>query len=285
MFTVTQFQEEQQAELARRRQVAERAGAAVVPPAAAVPSGCPGAGAAPAGGSPLPAAVKGTAPDVAKRKFTAAERRRLAREGKALPDGSYPVESAADLEPAAILARSGHGDVPAAERLIARRAEELGQPDPLQHPGGKAGGETRGEGKGKPRGKPGKKGSGKPEMATDAHDIAAGHVDGMAADRARKTFTERGAHEGPADLMPADRPEPEDFGRPYMADGHAAPSPQHGAPRANPVPAPYGRGFPVPIEMARSPAIAGNTGPLTQALAAHQARVTLSPPIPGGTER
>ena len=292
MFTVTRFQQEQHAEMLRRRQVAERAAAAVVPPAAAVPGGGPGSVVAPAGGTPLPAAVKGTAPDVGKRKFTAEQRRRLAREGKALPDGSYPIDSAADLEPAAILARSGHGDVPAAERLIARRAEELGQPDPLTRDGGKADGETRGkpgpESEGKPRRKPREKPrggrEGKPgdrDMATDAHDMARGHADAMAADRARKTFSERGAHEGPGDLMAADRPEPEDFSRPYTTEGHAAQSPQHAPPRENPIPAPYGRGFPVPIEMTPSPAIAGNAGPLTQALGAHQARVTMSTPIPG----
>lgn len=53
------------------------------------------------------------------------------KEGKALPDGSYPIETAADLHPAAVLARSGHGDVDAAKALIARRAKELKAPDPL----------------------------------------------------------------------------------------------------------------------------------------------------------
>jgi hypothetical protein len=68
---------------------------------------------------------------VMKRKFSAAERRRLASEGKALPDGSYPIENAEDLHNAAILARSGHGDVAAARRLIAKRAKELGVANPL----------------------------------------------------------------------------------------------------------------------------------------------------------
>jgi hypothetical protein len=68
-----------------------------------------------------------------KRKVSAAERKRLAAAGHALPDGSYPVENEEDLHNAAILARSGHGDVAAAKRLIAKRAKELGVANPLAH--------------------------------------------------------------------------------------------------------------------------------------------------------
>jgi len=68
---------------------------------------------------------------LAKRKVTADERKSLAGEGKALPDGSYPIDNAEDLHNAAILARSGHGDVAAARRLIAKRAKELGVTNPL----------------------------------------------------------------------------------------------------------------------------------------------------------
>jgi hypothetical protein len=67
-----------------------------------------------------------------KKDYSHEERMRLAREGKALPDGSYPIDDAEDLHNAAILARSGHGDVAAAKRLIARRAKELGVPNPLK---------------------------------------------------------------------------------------------------------------------------------------------------------
>jgi hypothetical protein len=70
----------------------------------------------------------------AKREFSAEERHQLAAAGKALPDGSYPIEDAADLANAAILARSGHSDVKAARRLIARRANELGVANPLKKP-------------------------------------------------------------------------------------------------------------------------------------------------------
>ena len=69
--------------------------------------------------------------DVYKRDIDTATRRRLASEGKALPDGSYPIETAGDLQNAAILARSGHGNVAAARKLIARRAQALGVANPL----------------------------------------------------------------------------------------------------------------------------------------------------------
>lgn len=66
-----------------------------------------------------------------KRDFNTAQRKKLAAAGHALPDGSYPIESQADLHPAAVLARSGHGDTAAAKALIARRAKELGASNPL----------------------------------------------------------------------------------------------------------------------------------------------------------
>lgn len=69
---------------------------------------------------------------VYKKDYSAEERRKLAKEGKALPDGSYPIADKEDLHNAAILARSGHGDVAGAKKLIARRAKELGVPNPLK---------------------------------------------------------------------------------------------------------------------------------------------------------
>lgn len=68
---------------------------------------------------------------VQEGKFSAAKRRELASKGHALPDGSYPIETATDVANAATLARSGHGDVPAAKRLIAKRAKQLGVSNPL----------------------------------------------------------------------------------------------------------------------------------------------------------
>jgi hypothetical protein len=69
------------------------------------------------------------------RVFTAEQRREHAGAGNALPDGSYPIPDADALRRAAILARSKHGDWKAASRLIARRARELGVPNPMK--GGK----------------------------------------------------------------------------------------------------------------------------------------------------
>jgi hypothetical protein len=84
---------------------------------------------------------------VYKRHVSAAERKKLAEEGNALPDGSYPIANAEDLHNAAILARSGHGDVAAAKKLIAKRARELGVDNPLEHDASKASaeGETSGD--------------------------------------------------------------------------------------------------------------------------------------------
>lgn len=56
----------------------------------------------------------------------AATRRLYAKKGWALEDGSYPIPDVAHLHAAAILAASGHGDVPAAKALIRKRAKELG---------------------------------------------------------------------------------------------------------------------------------------------------------------
>lgn len=61
-------------------------------------------------------------------KFHSAEKRRtLAKEGKALSDGSYPIEDAGDLGPALTLIQSGHGNVGAAKALFKKRAKELGR--------------------------------------------------------------------------------------------------------------------------------------------------------------
>jgi len=70
--------------------------------------------------------------DVAKAKHSAADRKKLAEQGNALSDGSYPIADEEDLKSAAILAQSGHGDVDGAKRLIGRRAKELGVKNPLE---------------------------------------------------------------------------------------------------------------------------------------------------------
>lgn len=60
------------------------------------------------------------------KAYSADDRKKLASEGKALADGSYPIADAEDLNNALRLARSGHGNVSGAMALIRRRAKELG---------------------------------------------------------------------------------------------------------------------------------------------------------------
>ena len=89
-----------------------------------------------ASGSVMPAtALMQSAADVAKdRNYSAAERKEMAGDGSALPDGTYPIADEHDLNSAAILQRSGHGDVnAAAKQLIAKRARELGVANPLDN--------------------------------------------------------------------------------------------------------------------------------------------------------
>jgi hypothetical protein len=77
--------------------------------------------------------LKAAGVDVEKdhRDFSAEARRHQAAQGNALPDGSYPIPDTDALHRAAVLARSGHGNVSGARALIARRAKELGVPNPL----------------------------------------------------------------------------------------------------------------------------------------------------------
>ncbi len=69
--------------------------------------------------------------EIYKRDVSVAERRSLASQGNALPDGSYPIANAGDLHNAAHLAATGHGNAEGAKKLIARRAKELGVANPL----------------------------------------------------------------------------------------------------------------------------------------------------------
>lgn len=76
-------------------------------------------------------ASKTAEPDAEKKDYSAQERRDMAGQGHALDDGSYPIRNATDLHNAAVLARSGHGDVAGAKKLIARRAKDLGVANPM----------------------------------------------------------------------------------------------------------------------------------------------------------
>lgn len=63
--------------------------------------------------------------DLRAREFSTEERRRLAEEGKAMPDGSYPIVTREDLENA--IQAIGRADDPeATKRHIKKRARELG---------------------------------------------------------------------------------------------------------------------------------------------------------------
>jgi hypothetical protein len=77
-------------------------------------------------------ALKEAEAEIYKRDINTADRKRLAGQGHALPDGSYPIENSGDLHNAAVLARSGHGNVSGARALISRRAKELGVANPLE---------------------------------------------------------------------------------------------------------------------------------------------------------
>jgi hypothetical protein len=73
---------------------------------------------------------------------TAEGRRKAASEGDALPDGSYPIKDKKHLHSAAVLAASKHGDWQAAQRLIRRKARDMGV-DVESLPGFGAGGSDR----------------------------------------------------------------------------------------------------------------------------------------------
>jgi hypothetical protein len=80
---------------------------------------------------PALAAVKTAEAGIYKRDIDTATRRRLAGEGRALPNLSYPIETHEDAHNAATLALSGHGDVSAAKKLIRRIASKEGWTDVL----------------------------------------------------------------------------------------------------------------------------------------------------------
>lgn len=72
-----------------------------------------------------------------KRDFTAEERKKLAEEGKAMPDGSFPIENKEDLKNAIRLAGQAKDKAKAIE-FICRRARALGAEDMIPEGWGKA---------------------------------------------------------------------------------------------------------------------------------------------------
>lgn len=74
--------------------------------------------------------VKVTAPVKAK-KFSTNERKKLAKSGHARPDGSYPINTAEDVENAMHDWYRSHGS-PADKAHIQKEARRLGVPDPFK---------------------------------------------------------------------------------------------------------------------------------------------------------
>lgn len=69
-------------------------------------------------------------PDLQKRDYSTAARRRMAESGQAMPDGSFPIANRADLRNAIqSVGRAGNYD--AARRHIISRARALGAEDML----------------------------------------------------------------------------------------------------------------------------------------------------------
>ena len=81
----------------------------------------------------------------------------------------------------------------------------------------------------------------KAEPATAAHEAADGHADAMREDGrleldALKDYRQRGAHGGPGEPLVPGHPLPGNFDRMPLEEGHAAQSPQHEGPHADPIP-------------------------------------------------
>jgi hypothetical protein len=73
--------------------------------------------------------VKSAYAELMKRSFTAEQRRKLEAEGKAMPGGSFPIETVGDLRNAIRTAGLGKGSRSAIVRFIKRRAKALGRAD------------------------------------------------------------------------------------------------------------------------------------------------------------
>ena len=98
-----------------------------------IPAGPPGSGKA---AKPMPAKKgKGSGNKTYQRflneKYSAEDRRRMAKSGEAMPDGSYPVADEEDLTSAIRAVGRGSGDHDAIRRHIIKRARALGHEDAI----------------------------------------------------------------------------------------------------------------------------------------------------------
>ena len=91
----------------------------------------------------------------------------------------------------------------------------------------------------------------------------------QAAEAAEKNYRARGAFEGPARTVRPGHLEPGDVDRPYLDDGHALPSPEHGLPRQPVIP--LLPGTLQPISLSPQVRVGGYPGPIAETAAAHQA--------------
>ena len=82
--------------------------------------------------TPALKAMMGAEAAIYKRDIDTATRRRLASEGRALSNLSYPVETHEDADNAVTLLLSGHGNVAAARRMVSRIARKEGWKDILE---------------------------------------------------------------------------------------------------------------------------------------------------------
>src|SRR5438270_13713339 len=70
--------------------------------------------------------------DLQERDYSAEERKQLAKDGKALPDGSFPIVDVTDLAHA-VRSFGRSGDETEARKHIIKRAHELGHSDLIPH--------------------------------------------------------------------------------------------------------------------------------------------------------
>jgi hypothetical protein len=88
-----------------------------------------------------------------------------------------------------------------------------------------------------------------------AHEAARAGLEAVRADAPAKAFSDRGIELGPGPsgiLEPVQGVEPRDLRRPYLRDGHAAPSPAYEPTRENPMPG-LPRGYPIQVRLPDAP--------------------------------
>lgn len=88
-----------------------------------IPAGPPGSGKA---AKPLTTTSNSTSADILNAKYNTDDRKRMASNGEAMADGSYPIADAEDLDNAIRAVGRGNGDHGAIRQHIIKRAKALG---------------------------------------------------------------------------------------------------------------------------------------------------------------